>query len=245
MSASTEPTFESTLTFIHEKYPHLDKPNQKKRTKTTDKDTVCSLCYLRLIQKINTNEIIRIIFKYRSIRQHYQKCHKKYGNITPKKKGLFYFDIETDKVKASCQDVNIILERMNAKLPPDTNTTDNAVEEVTNTTDNDIEPPPSAQIGPINENASNINDIEPPIEHMQSESKESTNDTYQSTLTSLQSSLSTENYNYIDVKCNEIIKMIPAMESRMNEQLQKILEVTTSYQEKLKEEIQKMKVEME
>ncbi len=73
MSASSTLTFESTLAEIHQAHPDLKRPKISARKKTKDKDTVCTLCYLRLIQGIDINEITQIMFKYRSIRQHYKK----------------------------------------------------------------------------------------------------------------------------------------------------------------------------
>ncbi len=203
MSASTTLTFESTLTQIQQAHPHSACHDKKDRKKTKDKDTVCSLCYLRLIQRIDIYEIKQIYFKYRSIRPHYIKIHPKYKDIKPKSKNLFYFPIDntTHKVISNCQDVNVILQTMNDLLPPDTNTTDNAAEEdgtvqIEQANENpsirhDIEPPPSNQMEPTNITNATMDKDE---KDMKSEEAQESSNVYQSTLTSLQPSLSNENY---------------------------------------------------
>eukprot|EP01084_Bolivina_argentea_P169861 294395_1 len=229
------PTLESTLDYIHKFYPHLNRKKSKSK-KSTNPPTVCSICYLKLIEKINPKTIPKIIFLYRSIRQHYINVHPTYGNITPKSRGLFYFVIEDDKVTNTYTTLHDVLEEMNDRLPPD------------NANINEVVPPSNVNNTNINisDNTSPMFRIDQDNDESKSNATNESNDTthVESAIASMESLLSPENYNYLDAKFNEILKILPEMESRLGREVQKLVDHTALYQQKLKNEIELLKEDL-
>ena len=101
MSESSKLTFSSSLKEIIKFHRGLLIKQSYHSTKTQQKDRACSICYLDLIIKGIGKQII---FKQKSLKQHYVKCHPEYESIK-KSKNIAYFEIDDDE---NIQNGNIV-----------------------------------------------------------------------------------------------------------------------------------------
>ena len=93
MSESSKLTFSSSLKEIIKFHHGVIIKQSYHSTKAQQKDRACSICYLDLIIRgIGKQKI----FKQKSLKQHYVKCHPKYESIK-KSKNIAHFEIDDDE----------------------------------------------------------------------------------------------------------------------------------------------------